>query len=117
MKESRIQRNQGEWETVENLKERDCVYLEPDKGKGVVILDRASYDQAVREHLESSVYERVRTRREFPVDTLQEKVKSGLKGLVDDGLMSKKETFNLVVPNPVIPSFSNFFKLTSLETK
>ncbi len=69
-------------------------------------MDKVSYDEAVREHLRDPVYERVRTRREFPVDTLQGKVKSGLKSMVDDGLLSRNETQKFVVPNPVIPSFS-----------
>jgi hypothetical protein len=82
------------------------VYLEPHKGKGVVVLDKISYDEAIREHLRGPVYERVKTNREFPVDTLQEKVKNGLKGLVAEGLMSRREILSLVLPNPVILSFS-----------
>jgi hypothetical protein len=104
--ENHVQKNRNEWSVVQKLKEKDCVFLEPDKGKGVVVLDRTSYDESIREHLGGPMYEKVKTKREFPVDTLQEKVRNGLKGLVDDGLMTRRETLSLVVPNPVIPSFS-----------
>jgi hypothetical protein len=98
--------SQNEWELIRSLREKDCVYMEPDKGKGVVVMDKESYENAVREHLKGPAYEEVKTRKEFPVDVLQEKVKKGLKEIVERGLMDRRETQNLTVPNPVIPSFS-----------
>jgi hypothetical protein len=95
-----------EWQIVEQLKNKGCVYLEPDKGKGVVILDKSAYHQAALDHLNTPAFEEVKTRRQFPVDTLQGEIKEGLKQLVTEGLLSRREALSLTVDNPVIPSFS-----------
>jgi hypothetical protein len=79
-----------EWETVKQLKNKECVFLEPDKGKGVVIMDKAAY-QAALNHLNTPEFQDVKTRRQFPVDTLQEEVKEGLKQLVAQGLLNRRE--------------------------
>jgi hypothetical protein len=98
--------NSKEWKIIKELKKSDCVFLNPDKGKAVVILDREDYREAAMEHLGSENYERVITKRQFPVDKLQEEVKSELKRLKDDGLLNGQEVRNLIVSNPVIPQFS-----------
>jgi hypothetical protein len=77
-----------EWETVKQLKNKECVFLEPDKGKGVVIMDKAAYHAALN-HLNTPAFQDVKTRRQFPVDTLQEEVKEGLKQLVAQGLLNR----------------------------
>ena len=94
-----------EWKTVKELKASDCVFLEPDKGKGVVVMDRIKYEEAAKEHLASTNYVAVNTKSRFPVDILQKKVKLELKKLKDEGLLSGFEVRNLSVANPVIPSF------------
>ena len=103
MKKSRS--NKEEWRVIKELKASDCVFLEPDKGKGVVIMDKISYDEAASEHLASSNYIPVNTKSQFPVDVIQRKVKAELKKLKDEGLLSGFEVRNLSVSNPVVPSF------------
>jgi hypothetical protein len=84
-----------EWETVEQLKNKECVFLEPDKGKSVVIMDKAAYRQAALDHFNTPAFQDVKTRRQFPVDTLQKEVKEGLKQLVAQGLLNRREALSL----------------------
>jgi predicted GIY-YIG superfamily endonuclease len=94
------------WKIIKSLKEKDVVYLRPDKGKGVVVMDRESYLNAANEHLENGPYDLVNARSKFPVDFLQRKVKSTLKDLCDQGLINEWDRRRLTMPNPRIPSFT-----------
>jgi len=103
-------RTSGEYEIINNLKKNELVFLEPDKGKGTVVLNRADYREAALKHLEEGPYVREKIRAEFPVDSLQRKVKAGLRKLVRDGLLSEEKSKTLALSNPTIPSFSCFPK-------
>lgn len=96
----------GEYKIIKNLKESGIVFLAPDKGKGMVLMDKTDYEYAAINHLVEGPYKIVKSRRKFPVDAIQMEVKKGLrdlkrKGLITDGMMK-----SLVVNNPVVPSFS-----------
>lgn len=43
--------NANEWRTIESLKSKDVVYLNPDKGKGVVIIEKQDYKNTTGLHL------------------------------------------------------------------
>jgi hypothetical protein len=70
-----------EWKIIKDLKQKDCVFVAPDKGKGVVIMDKTAYEEAAYSHLNTPAFQKVVSRREFPVDTLQNQVKEELKSL------------------------------------
>jgi hypothetical protein len=107
IKETRIKPKESkEMEIVKEIKKADCVFLAPDKGKGVVIVDKKEYRRAALEHLHTENYEVIKSRRKFKVDSLQELVVKGLNEMKNEGLLSGKEVRRLRVPNPVIPSFS-----------
>lgn len=46
------------------------MFLEPDKRKAVVVMEKEDYKKAALEHLNSDNYELVKTKRRFPVDYL-----------------------------------------------
>jgi hypothetical protein len=95
---------ESEWRAIESLKKRnDLVFLEPDKGKGIVIMKREDYELAMQEHLDTGPYELVKCRSKFPVDTLQRSVKLKLKELHENGLINDYERKVLSLPNPSIP--------------
>lgn len=96
----------GEYKIINDLKKSSLVFLEPDKGKGTVVLDKESYRDAAIEHLSSGNYAKFKPRAKFPVDSLQRRVKEGLRELKRDGLISELEYKRLIVDNPVMPSFS-----------
>lgn len=95
-----------EFRIIKELKKSGCVFLEPDKGKAVVIMEREDYRKAAMDHLSSNNYKLVKSRRKFPVDQLQAEVKAELKKLKDEGFLSGLEVRKLTIANPVIPSFS-----------
>lgn len=82
------------------------VFLAPDKGKGIVIVDKNDYREAALTLLDDPSYTRVKCRRKYPVDKLQQQVNSMLKEIKRDGLMSDIEMKRLTVSNPTIPPFS-----------
>jgi hypothetical protein len=96
----------SEWKVIEELKESDSVYLNPDKGKGVVIMERSDYTEAAMEILDDENYELLKTKRKFPVDSLQQQVKDELNKLKQEGFLNGQEVRKLTVSNPSIPSFS-----------
>lgn len=98
--------NEAELAVIKKLREKDLFYVNPDKGKGVVVLNKEDYAESAMKHLREGPYEEVKVRRKFPVDTLQEKVKKGLKEIVDEGLLSEWTAKCLVKSNPVVPSLS-----------
>jgi hypothetical protein len=98
--------NKVEWKVIKELKNSDCVFLNPDKGKGIVIMDKKDYVEAGKKLLDNDNYEIVKSKRKFPVDVLQKQVKDELKSLKDEGLLNGHEVRKLTVSNPVIPSFS-----------
>lgn len=96
-----------DWKVIEELKRKDIIFLAPDKGKGVVIMDKHDYIDAAIEHLSNEkVYEGVKTGRDYPVDILQTKLKRGLRELIRKGLLSESEMRQFIISNPTIPSFS-----------
>lgn len=104
-------KNAKQWKTIEELKKIDVVFSHPDKGKGVVIIDKKDYYEAMRAHIREGPYELERFRGAFPVENLQEKVKDGLKKLVLEGAISKELKDRLVVSNPRMPRMSGFPKI------
>jgi len=95
-----------EWKIIDKLKEKNCVFIEPDKGKGPVIMDKEEYIQAAENHLAGEIYEEVKVKSKFPVDVLQKDVKEQLDILVKKKVMDKYGRLSLIVPNPRIPNFS-----------
>ncbi len=92
------------------MNERELVFLEPDKGKGTVIMDKSQYKNAIISHLEAGPYKKIKTRATFPVDKLQRQVSSGLRDLKRRGLIEEGECKKFMLPNPSVPAFSCFPK-------
>jgi hypothetical protein len=95
-----------DWKTVKALRAKDVMYVNPDKGKAVVVLDRVTYEEAVNEHLTSGAYSEVKTRAGFPIDSVQRTIKKRLKELCERGVINEWKKDSLVLPNPTIPNFS-----------
>jgi hypothetical protein len=91
---------------IHELKQKDVMYLEPDKGKGIVVVDKEKYKEAALEHLSSDSYSKATSRAKFPVDTIQRHLKSELKELQDFGLINEWQREKLILSNPVIPHIS-----------
>jgi hypothetical protein len=107
----------GESKIITNLKKSELFFLQPDKGKGTVVIEEKDYREAAVAHLSSGPYERKTIKCKFPVDSLQRKVKSGLRALIRKGLLSESESRRLTVDNPVIPEFYCFPKIHKTGNK
>jgi hypothetical protein len=100
-----------QWKLIKELKEKNVVYSHPDKGKGVVILDKEDYVNAVMTHISEGPYELQKFRAAFPVDRLQKQVKEGLDKLCSEGLISDDQRRRLIVSNPRMPRMSGLPKI------
>lgn len=104
--------NRGrEFNIIKELKQKDVVYTNPDKGKGVVILNKTDYTEAMELHIREGPYELQKFKGAHPVDRLQNKVKESLQQLCDKGLLSGEQKRRLIVPNPRMPRMSGFPKI------
>lgn len=104
--EKEIRSKNEEWKVIKELQKSECVFLNPDKGKGVVIMDTKDYVEAAEKQLRNDNFELVKSKRKYPVDAMQKEVTDELKKLKEEGFLTGKEVRKLTVPNPVIPSFS-----------
>lgn len=96
---------------INELKKKDVVYSNPDKGKGVVIMNKEDYLGAVKAHITEGPYELQKFRGAFPVDRLQASVKEKLKVMCDGGLISEEQKRKFVVSNPRMPRMSGLPKI------
>lgn len=96
---------------VDRLKKKEVVYSHPDKGKGVVIMDKSDYMETVERHIEEGPYKIHKTRREFPVDEMQEEVKNKLLLMEREGLIESRERLALIISNPRIPRMTGLPKI------
>lgn len=101
--ESGRRHSKHEWRAIESLKKKDLVFSHPDKGKGVVVMDKSDYESTMKNHIESGDYSIHETRRKFPVDEFQGYVKAGLKILLESEIISDFEKKSLTVSNPRVP--------------
>jgi hypothetical protein len=104
-------RRSPDWKIVESLKEKEVVYSYPDKGKGVVILDKEDYNKAMEEHLTSGQYQKIGPASISAVDTYQKKVATELLDMMKEDLISKQDKWRLRVTNPRIPRMSGLPKI------
>jgi hypothetical protein len=104
--ENRFTHDSGEWKIITNLRKSDLVFLAPDKGKGVVVMDRSDYMSAALSHLQHGPYRKVTSKAKFPVDTLQTRLKKDLREMKRKCLIDEREMNDFIVDNPSIPSFS-----------
>ncbi len=84
-------KNLDEWEILKSLQDKDVIYSNPDKGK--------------------KEYKEYKSRMQFPVDKLQERVTEKLKELTVRGLISERESWKLKVANPRMPRMSGLPKM------
>lgn len=53
--------SQNEKRLLEGLREKGCVFLPPEKDKGIVAMDKSDYVAAALEHLNTDAYEKVKS--------------------------------------------------------
>jgi hypothetical protein len=103
---------------MESLKKKEVVYFYPDKGKGVVILDKKDYNKAIEEHLTPGQYQKIGPVSIAAVDAYQKKVAMELLDMMQSGdLISKQDKWRLRVTNPRIPRMSGLQKSTKQGNK
>lgn len=102
IKKERLKKT-NDHETIKSLKKKEVVYSHPDKGKGVVIMDKDDYMNAMKRHIEEGPYEEIKIRCKIPVDDPQGKVKRELSKMVSSQLINEEMRRKLSVTNPRIP--------------
>lgn len=60
VKNKNIEIKNKDWKVIKELQKSDRVFLNPDEGKQVVVLDKEAYKKAAEEHLDSDNYEIIR---------------------------------------------------------
>lgn len=92
--------------TIEFLKSKDVFYMKPDKGNGIVVLDRSDYEERMEKLIREGAYEEIvdgRLINNNPVNVMQNKLKSLLKNLVEDHSLNRNFAQTLTVSNPSVP--------------
>lgn len=89
------------------------VYSYPDKVKGVVVLDKYDYMEC---HLREGTYELQKFRGSNPIDNLQDHVRSALKSVCDEKLLSEEQKKKFMVSNSRMPRISGFPVVTTIDS-
>ena len=93
-------------EALKLLKQRSVFYMKPDKGNGIVIMDKSDYEERVETLLLEGPYIRYSNGRminDNPINKMQQEVKNLLKDLVEKNDLNKFKANSLVVSNPSVP--------------
>ncbi len=74
-------------------------------------MDKKDYVEVVEEHIRTGPYKEYKSRMQFLVDKLQERVTEKFKELTERGLISERESRKLKVANPRMPRISGLPKI------
>lgn len=91
---------------VDDLKSKDVFYMKPDKGNGIVVLDRSDYEERMQNLLRDGAYEEIidgRLVNNNPVNVMQNKIKNLLKEFVENQELNSNFTRTLTISNPSAP--------------
>lgn len=101
-------KNDGDMKVIKELQEKgkEVYYTRPDKGKGVVIMDKEDYEKKMNIALEKGPYELTndgRWKDNSPLSKLQNDVQKTLKRIVEEHNFNKFIASSLLVSNPKLP--------------
>jgi hypothetical protein len=88
--------------------------MKPDKGNGVVIMDKKDYEERMRKLIQEGAYEEIidgRLVNNNPVNVMQTKVKNLVKTFVDSHNLNKHFAQTLIVSNPFVPTLYGLPKI------
>jgi hypothetical protein len=97
---------------IKHLKSKQCFYVNPDKGKGIVILDKTDYEDRMKTLISSGPYQLIENRSNVnsnPIDRMQKDVKERFALIKEN--YSLNLSSKLSVSNPQIPRMYGQVKL------
>jgi hypothetical protein len=113
--------NRNEFKTLKEIREMEVLIMKPDKGKGVVILDKDDYEDRMLITLNEGPYEEVKKDGRWkdgnPIHKLEMEVLTLLKVLKEKKGLSQNLYRSLIVSNPKMPVMYGLPKVHKIGRK
>jgi hypothetical protein len=107
--------NRHDNEIIKSLRDKNVLYMKPDKGKGVVIMEKDEYDRRLMETIVDGPYQEVqdgRWKNSNPVHKMENDTRKVLFNLMKNNHMNSYTAKSLIVSNPRCPQCMVYQKST-----
>ena len=113
--------NKKEVKIIKEIKEKNVLVMKPDKGKGVVIMDKIEYEKRMMKMLAEGPYEELRLDKRWkdgnPVHRMETEVLDLMKDLKQNSGMNYFTYRSLIISNPKMPALYGLPKIHKIGDK